>query len=432
MPNFKYTALDQNGNESTGFITAADKIAAMEEIRAKGLLVRECEETNAKNAAAKAAEQKKKEAKTGGPVVNKKGKGGGRAGAPVKQRELMIFTRQLATLIDAGLPLLQSLTVLGKQEPNPNLRATIEALGEAVQGGATFSEALAAYPRLFNKLFVNMVKAGELGGVLEVVLKRLAEYQEKANKLRGKITSAMVYPCIILTIAVGILVFLMLVIVPKFKGMFESQNMELPALSEFVFNFSDNCMACDVVPFIPNAVFVLILVGLAIVGLGIWKRTPKGGRAIDTFLLKLPKLGQLIKVSAVARFSRTFGTLVSSGVPILQALLITRDTAGNVVVSDAVTKIHDAVREGESIVTPMTSTTVFPPMMISMVDVGEETGQLPDMLMKVADVYDEEVDNNVTALTAMLEPLMIVFLAVVVGSIVLAMFMPMMKIIETV
>ena len=344
----------------------------------------------------------------------------------------MVFTRQLATLIDAGLPLLQSLNVLSKQEPNPNLRATIVALGESVQGGSTFSEALSTYPKMFNKLFVNMVKAGEIGGVLEVVLNRLAEYQEKANRLRAKLVSAMVYPTIILVIAVGILTFLMLVIVPKFKEMFEGQNMELPALSQFVFNFSDNCMADSLIPFVPNAVLFLALVAAAIVGISIWKRTPKGGRTVDAMVLKLPKIGDLTKVSAVARFSRTFGTLVSSGVPILQALLITRDTAGNVIVADAVTKIHDSVREGESIVTPMSTCNVFPPMMISMVDVGEETGQLPDMLMKVAEVYDEEVDNTVTALTAMLEPLMIVFLAVVVGSIVLAMFMPMMEIIKNV
>ncbi|MBQ5664370.1 MAG: type II secretion system F family protein, partial [Akkermansia sp.] len=292
--------------------------------------------------------------------------------------------------------------------------------------------ALSTYPKMFNKLFVNMVKAGELGGVLEVVLNRLAEYQEKANRLRSKIVSAMVYPTIIMVIAVGILVFLMLVIVPKFKEMFEGQNMELPALSQFVFNFSDNCMADSVIPFVPNAVLFLGFVAAAIVGISIWKRTPKGGRTVDAMVLKMPKIGDLTKVSAVARFSRTFGTLVSSGVPILQALLITRDTAGNVVVADAVTKIHDSVREGESIVTPMSACNVFPPMMISMVDVGEETGQLPDMLMKVAEVYDEEVDNTVTALTAMLEPLMIVFLAVVVGSIVLAMFMPMMEIIKNV
>ncbi len=426
MPNFKYTALDQNGAEKTGFVTADNKIAAMEMVRAQGLLVRECVESD--KAAPAATKQKSKKEGKGSKKKESKGKAGG----AVKQKEMMVFTRQLATLIDAGLPLLQSLNVLSKQEPNPNLRATIVALGESVQGGSTFSEALSAYPKMFNKLFVNMVKAGEIGGVLEVVLKRLAEYEEKANRLRSKIVSAMVYPTIILVIAVGILVFLMLVIVPKFKEMFEGQNMELPGLSQFVFNFSDNCMADSLIPMVPNAVLVLALIGAAITGISFWKKTPKGGRAVDAMILKFPKIGQLTKVSAVARFSRTFGTLVSSGVPILQALLITRDTAGNVIVSDAVTKIHDSVREGESIVSPMSTCPVFPPMMISMVDVGEETGQLPDMLMKVAEVYDEEVDNSVTALTAMLEPLMIVFLAVVVGSIVLAMFMPMMEIIKNV
>ena len=429
MPNFKYTALDQNGAEKTGFVTADNKIAAMEMVRAQGLLVRECEEAKG---GASASAAKKKDAKKEKGKKKKTGGAKGKAGGAVKQKELMVFTRQLATLIDAGLPLLQSLNVLSKQEPNPNLRATIVALGESVQGGSTFSEALSTYPKMFNKLFVNMVKAGEIGGVLEVVLNRLAEYQEKANRLRSKIVSAMVYPTIIMVIAVGILVFLMLVIVPKFKEMFEGQNMELPALSQFVFNFSDNCMADSLVPFVPNAVFFLGLLAAGIIGVSIWKRTPKGGRTVDALILKTPKIGDLTKVSSVARFSRTFGTLVSSGVPILQALVITRDTAGNVVVADAVTKIHDAVREGESIVTPMSTCGVFPPMMISMVDVGEETGQLPDMLMKVAEVYDEEVDNTVTALTAMLEPLMIVFLAVVVGSIVLAMFMPMMEIIKNV
>ena len=426
MANFKYTALDQNGVEKTGVVSANDKLSAIEMVRAQGLLVRECEEAGgrARPSAPKETKKAKGEKKRGG-----KGKAGGKIG----QRELMIFTRQLATLIDAGLPLLQSLNVLSKQEPNPNLRATITAIADGVQGGSTFSDALAAYPRMFNRLFVNMVKAGEIGGVLEVVLKRLAEYQEKANKLRGKIVSAMVYPLIIMVIAVGILVFLMLVIVPKFKEMFEGQNMELPAFSQFVFNFSDNCMADSLIPFVPNAVVAILFIIGGSIGLSLWRRTPRGGRAIDSFLLKIPKLGHLNQVNAVARFSRTFGTLVSSGVPILQALMITRDTSGNVIVSDAVTKIHDAVREGESIVTPMTtSSAIFPPMVISMVDVGEETGQLPDMLMRVAEVYDEEVDNSVTALTAMLEPIMIVFLALVVGSIVLAMFMPMMEIIKNV
>ena len=429
MPNFKYIALDQNGAEKTGVVKADNKIAAIEMVRAQGLLVRECDEAG--SAVAKA--NKSASSKDGQKGKAKKKATKGKAGAKISQREMMIFTRQLATLIDAGLPLLQSLNVLAKQEPNHNLRATITALSDSVQGGSTFSDALAAYPKMFNRLFVNMVKAGEIGGVLEVVLRRLAEYQEKANKLRGKITSAMIYPLIIMVIALGILTFLMLVIVPKFKAMFEGQpDMNLPAFSEFVFDFSENCVAMTLVPFLPNAVVAIILLGVIIVGITFWRRTPKGGRAVDSFVLKVPKFGHLNQVNAVARFSRTFGTLVSSGVPILQALNITRDTSGNVIVSDAVTKIHDAVREGESIVTPMTTSPIFPPMVISMVDVGEETGQLPDMLMRVAEVYDEEVDNSVTALTAMLEPLMIVFLAVVVGSIVLAMFMPMMEIIKNV
>ncbi len=429
MPKFTYIALDQNGAEQTGVVEADNKITAMESIRNQGLLVRECEEAGtaaSKNMTAKA----KKESKQPGQSKKKGGKG--KAGGSIKRRELMIFTRQLATLIDAGLPLLQSLQVLQKQEPNENLRATLVALSDAVQGGSTFSDALSSYPKLFNRLFVNMVKAGEVGGVLEVVLKRLAEYEEKAGKLRGKIVSAMVYPMIIMVIAVGILTFLMLVIVPKFKEMFEGQNMDLPAFSQFVFNLSDNCMADSVIPYVPNAILVILVIFLLIVFISIWRRTPKGGRIIDSAVLKIPKLGHLNQVNAVARFSRTFGTLVSSGVPILQALNITRDTSGNVIVADSVTKIHDAVREGESIVTPMQISPVFPPMVISMVDVGEETGRLPDMLMRVAEVYDEEVDNSVTALTAMLEPIMIVCLAIVVGSIVLAMFLPMMEIIKNV
>ncbi len=422
MPNFKYTALDQNGTEKVGIVSAANKIAALEQIRGLGLLPKDCQETSAKEKPKGATTKQKKGAKK---------ERQGKAGKAIKQKELMIFTRQLATLIGAGLPLLQSLTVLTKQEPNINLRATISGLAESVQGGATFSDALATYPKIFNKLYVNMVKAGELGGVLEVVLQRLAEYQEKANRLRGKVTSAMVYPLIILFITVGILVFLMLVIVPKFKEMFTGDDMELPWISEFVFNLSDNCMATTI-PYIPNGLFGLILVALLIIAGSFWKRTPKGARFFDTLLLKVKLIGPLTRASAVARFTRTFGTLVASGVPILQALLITRDTAGNVIISDAISKTHDAVREGETIVAPMSSCPVFPPMMISMIDVGEETGQLPDMLMKVAEVYDEEVDNAVSALTSMLEPLMIVFLAVIVGGIVMAMFMPMMEVIKSV
>ncbi|MFP6866370.1 MAG: type II secretion system F family protein, partial [Roseibacillus sp.] len=300
------------------------------------------------------------------------------------------------------------------------------------------------HPRIFDKLYVNMVKAGELGGVLEVVLTRLAEYQEKAHKLKNKIVAAMVYPVIVMFIAVAILTFLMLFIVPKFKEMFDDMSgAELPKISQIVFGFSDFMMSRrigdnpDTVnelegfsTILPNAVWILI----ALFGVGLifqfWGRTKGGRRILDTIKLRIPLLGDIQRKSAVSRFSRTLGTLVTSGVPILQALNITKETAGNVVISEAIDKVHESVKEGESIVQPLRASKVFPAMVISMVDVGEETGQLPEMLLKIADVYDDEVDNAVTALTSVLEPIMIVFLALVVGAIVFALFLPLIKIIQ--
>lgn len=424
MPNYQFTALDHKGSPQTGSLTANSEAEALEMIRQKGLYPTEIVEAgkgklSAPPKAAKAGKGAKKGA-AGGP----KGKIGGK----IKPKALMIFTRQLATLIDAGLPLLQSLNVLAKQEPNPNLKATINALSDSVQSGATFSESLNQHPRIFNKLFVNMVKAGELGGVLEVVLTRLAEYQEKAQKLRSKIVSAMVYPSIVMFIAVSILIFLMVVIVPKFKEMFKDMGTDLPALSEFVFNLSDWFLAAPLI--IPNVVWLLVAAAVIYAALKFMAGKPAGRKKLDGMLLKMPLIGPIQSKSAVARFTRTLGTLVTSGVPILQALNITRDTAGNVVVADAVERIHSSVKEGDSVVTPMSASPVFPPMVVSMVDVGEETGQLPDMLLKVAELYDEEVDNAVGAMTSMLEPLMIVFLAVVVGGIVFAMFLPLLKVIE--
>lgn len=420
MPKYQYTALDHKGDQKTGSLEANSEAEAMEAIRAHGLYPTQIVEAGkGKLQATPASKKKAQDAK------NKKGRLGGR----IKAKALMIFTRQLATLIDAGLPLLQSLNVLSKQEANPTLKVTIEALGDSVQGGSTFSEALAQHPRIFDRLFVNMVKAGELGGVLEVVLNRLAEYQEKAQKLKSKVISAMVYPSIVLFIAVGIVIFLMLVIVPKFKTMFAEQGNELPAVSEFVFGISDWFMDTPI-PYVPNAV-ILAAIGAVLYAVFVtMSRTPNGRRKIDSVLLTMPVIGNVQSKSAIARFSRTFGTLVTSGVPILQALTITKDTAGNMIVGDAIGLIHDSVKEGESVVTPMSSSKIFPPMVISMVDVGEETGQLPDMLLKIADVYDDEVDNAVSAMTSMLEPIMIVFLAVVVGGIVFAMFLPLLQVIE--
>jgi type IV pilus assembly protein PilC len=418
MPNFQYLAMDAKGEQTSGTIDASNESDALAKLRQKGLYPTQIAEAGkgAKKTAKKTTGKSGAKAKTGGRI---------------KPKVLMIFTRQLATLIDSGLPLLRGLNVLGKQEPNPILRGTISALGDSVQGGSTFSESLAQHPRIFNKLYVNMVKAGELGGVLEVVLNRLAEYQEKAHKLKNKIVSAMVYPVIVMFIAVSILLFLMIFIVPKFKDMFaEMENAELPMISQIVFGFSDFLIKPNIW-IIPNVVWILLAAVAFYLGFAAWGRTPKGRNFIDALKLKLPIFGDIQRKSAVSRFSRTLGTLVTSGVPILQALNITKETAGNVVISHAIGQVHEAVKEGESIVTPLQASGVFPNMVISMVDVGEETGQLPEMLLKVADVYDDEVDNAVTALTSILEPIMIVFLALVVGSVVFALFLPLIKIINT-
>jgi type IV pilus assembly protein PilC len=422
MPNFIYSALDAKGEQKSGVIAANSENEAIQQLRNNGLYPTQIQEEGKASKKAKAAIAPKAKGKA-------KGKSVAKSGGSVKPKNLTIFTRQLATLIDSGLPLLRSLTVLEKQEPNPMLRATVGALAENVQGGSTFSESLAQHPKIFNKLYVNMVKAGELGGVLEVVLNRLAEYQEKAQKLKNKIVSAMVYPVIVMFIAVAILVFLMIFIVPKFKEMFTSTDQELPLISQIVFGTSEFFLARPL--FLPNVFFLFVVVGVAILLFNMWGKTKGGRSAIDLIKLRMPILGDIQRKSAVSRFSRTLGTLVTSGVPILQALNITRDTAGNVVISSAIEKVHEAVKEGETIVTPLQASGVFPNMVISMVDVGEETGQLPEMLLKVADVYDDEVDNAVTALTSILEPIMIVILALIVGSVVFALFLPLIKMIST-
>lgn len=419
MPDFDYIALNAQGQETAGTITANSEGEASTLLRGQNLfptkLAPKGQLAGAKKRVGAAAKRRKK-AKSGGKV---------------KGKTLMIFTRQLATLIDAGLPLLRGLTVLAKQEPNPVLQRTINSLADSVQTGSTFSESLAQHPKIFNKLYINMVKAGELGGVLELVLNRLAEYQEKAQKLKNKIVSAMVYPVIVMFIAVAIVFFLLLFIVPKFKKIFEEMlgpDEPLPLITRVVTGASGWLIERPYV--LPNALW-LILAGVGVYLIFKAIVSTKGGRrALDRFKLNMPVFGDIQRKSAISRFSRTLGTLVTSGVPILQALNITRDTAGNVIVADAINKVHDAVREGESMVAPLEESKVFPSMVISMVDVGEETGQLPEMLLKIADVYDDEVDNAVGALTSLLEPIMIVLLALIVGVIVLALFLPLVKIIS--
>ena len=413
MPTFSYTAVDAQGKTHQGTVEANNAADAAAAVKKQGRFP-----TNITETAAAAGKPKGK----GFSLSLSLGAGAGTGKVPAKV--LTVFTRQLSTLISAGLPLLRSLRTLSKQEKNPNLRKIMGSLAESVEGGTTFSEALAQHPKAFNKLYVNMVKAGELGGVLEIVLTRLAEFAEKSQRIRGKVTSAMVYPAVVLTIAVGIVTFLMLFIVPKFEAIFKDMlgGRPLPAITQIIMDLSRFIQG--------NFLLIAGVLTVLVIGLRFAIRLPGIAAALDSYKLKLPLFGDLLTKTSVARFSRTLGTLVSSGVPILQALQITRDTAGNERVSTAIETIHDNVKEGESMVAPMEASQIFPPMVVSMVQVGEETGQLPDMLTKVADVFEEEVDTAVAGLTSLLEPVMIVLLALIVGTIVVALFLPLITIIQ--
>jgi len=426
MPKFNYVALDARGQESAGVLDAPSSNDVIAHLRQSGYFPTSVVEegkggggraskkkvTKAVKAASKASGTP---AKKGITLFTKK---------TIKPKTLMIFTRQLATLIDAGLPLLRGLTVLAKQEKDLVLKNTINLLADGVQGGSTFSESLAQHPRIFNKLYINMVKAGELGGVLELVLNRLAEFQEKAEKIKNKVVAAMFYPVVVIIIAMLILSFLLVFIVPKFQQIFHDMlgNKPLPAITQFVIDASNMLKS--------QWYYVLGGIIILVVGYRTFAGSPKGAIILDRIKLKAPLFGDLARKSSISRFARTLGTLVTSGVPILQALNITRETAGNHIIADAITKVHDSVKEGESIVQPLEASGVFPPMVISMIDVGEETGQLPEMLLKIAEVYDDEVDNAVSGLTSLLEPIMIVILAVIVGTIVIALFMPLISIIQ--
>ncbi|MDR1304904.1 MAG: type II secretion system F family protein [Verrucomicrobiales bacterium] len=405
---FNYTAVDATGQQKTGVMDAPSTADATAKIKQQGLFPVTVVEVNSATATL-SGKPARKSFSFGKPRI--------------KGKILMVFTRQLATLIDAGMPLLRSLTTLIKQEKSPPLRNAMGALSDSVESGSTFSDALAQHPSIFNKLYVNMVRAGEVGGVLEVVLVRLAEFQEKSQKIRSKVISAMVYPVVVLVIAIAILAFLLLFIVPKFEAIFKDMlgNKPLPFLTQ---------MVVDVSRFVQHNILIIVgVVVVVVVAYKIFSKTPGGAALIDRLKLKFPLFGDLVSKTAIARFARTLGTLVSSGVPILQALNITKETSGNIIISNAIGNIYESVKEGESMVGPMEHSGLFPPMVVSMIQVGEETGQLPAMLTKVADVYEEEVDVTVAGLTSLLEPIMIVFLAVIVGTIVVALFMPLITII---
>jgi type IV pilus assembly protein PilC len=423
MQKFTYVAVDAAGKEVRGTVEAPDQSQAITKIRGQGIYPTSIGLAGG-TGAAKAAPRPAAAAgaaKKGG--LNMEIKLPSFLRGRVKPKDLMVLTRQLATLGEAGLPLLRGLRVLLRQTKSVPLREALVGMSEAVEGGSTFSESLANYPRIFNNLYVNMVRAGEAGGVLEVVLTRLAEFMEKAEKIKNKVKGAMIYPAVVLTAAIGIVIFLMYSVIPKFKDIFNDllEGKKLPLITRFVISASN--VVKDNVP------MVVIVVISVVILYKLWGRTTSGRYIIDTIKMRLPVFGTLISRTAIARLTRTLGTLLSSGVPVLQALMIVRDTSGSTVIARAVQNIHDSVKEGESMTDPMAAAKVFPPMVVSMVEVGEETGALPDMLIRVANTYDDEIDNAVAGLTSIIEPLLILFLAVIVGTIVIAMFMPLISII---
>lgn len=342
----------------------------------------------------------------------------------VDAKTLAVFTRQMAILLRAGMPVLRTLEVLIRQEKNPAFRSVLEAIAHVIRSGGTVSDGLRAHPKIFDRLYVNMVRAGEAGGMLSTVFDRLALFMEKAGKIKGRVMSAMIYPVIIICVAVMIVAVLMVVVVPRFEDIFSGllKGQPLPALTQVLMNASR----------FMQQHYVVVLAGVT--GLGcafmLFAKTSTGRRTIDWLAIRLPVLGGLNLKAAIARFTRTFGTLLASGVPILQALLITRDTSGNIHIANAIAVVHDRVKEGDSVARPLESTRIFPGMVTSMIEVGEETGALPEMLTRIADTYDEEVDIAVGGLTTLIEPVMIVFMALMVGTIVVALFLPLVSIIQ--
>jgi type IV pilus assembly protein PilC len=340
-------------------------------------------------------------------------------GRQVSEKDLVLFTRQFSTMIDAGLPLVQCLDILGKQTENKSFSKTIVEIKKEVEGGSTFAEALRKYPKIFNDLYVNLVQAGEIGGVLDTTFARLAGYIEKARSLKGKVKSAMVYPAAIVFVAVSVISFLMIFVIPVFAQMFQDFGGVLPWPTQFVIGLSN---------FVKSYIFLAIPV-LIIVAFGFKQcyRTETGKRLIHRTLLRVPIFGPLLQKAAIARFSRTLSTLLGSGVPIIDSLDITARTAGNKVLEDAVLASIGSIKEGQTLATPLAKHRVFPPMVVQMVEIGDVTGEVDSMLSKIADFYEEEVDRAVEALTALLEPMMMVFLGTVLGFIIVAMYLPIFK-----
>jgi type IV pilus assembly protein PilC len=409
MPTYKFEALNTSGQEVKESVEASSEEEASQKIKAMGYFV-----TKLTAVAAKGGKGKKKK-KTG--KSRKTFTIGG-----VSQKGLTIFTRQFSTLQDAGLPVLRSLRILEKQmKPGVLKNALIDAV-EDVESGMTLSEAFGRQPKAFDRLYVNMVKAGEAGGALEIILQRLAEFKEKSASLKAKIIGAMVYPAVVVFVAVSILTFIMVMIIPKFKKIFDEFQLQLPTATKMLIDISDwTAKYWYFIPMFPLGVYLL---------LKLIRMTRAGNYALDRITLWIPIVGGLVEKTIVARTMRTLGTLISSGVPILEALSIVRETANNAVFERMFQRVLESIREGDTIADPLRQARLVDDMVVNMVEVGEETGDLDTMLNKVADFYDEEVDNLVKSLISLLEPIMIVFLGLAIGGIVISLFLPMIKLLE--
>ena len=421
MPVFVYEAMNASGQEVREEIDAATSQEAIAKIRQKGYFPTKVKE----KAAGKAKKSKGSAgaAAEAAPVTPKRKMPFALRGVP--QKQLVTFTRQLSTLQDAGLPILRSLQILEQQQRPGLLKAVIGGVADEVESGSSLSESMANYPRAFDKLYVNMINAGEAGGVLDIILSRLADFMEKAQRLKKKVIGAMIYPAVVISIATLIVMGIMYFVIPQFETIFADFNVKLPAITMVLLETSR---------FIANDYGWAYILFSPVVIMLLWKliRFSNGGRyATDLIKLKIPILGAIVRKSTVARFTRTLGTLIAAGVPILDAINITKETCGNVVFERALLKVHDAIREGESMADPLRATRIVDSIVVNMVDVGEETGDLDKMLMKIADNYDNDVDVLVGSLVSILEPVMVVILGGIVGFIVVALFMPMIALIQS-
>ena len=337
----------------------------------------------------------------------------------VKEKDVVVFARIFATMINAGLPLIQCLELLAQQEQNKTFKKIITSIKEDIEGGSTLSDALKKYPKVYDDLFVNLVAAGESGGILDVILQRLSSYMEKAMKLKSKVKGAMTYPASVLVISIGVVSLLLLKVIPVFQKMFEGMGGELPGPTLFLVNLSDYAQKYFVV--------AIVVVVVAFIAFKRFYKTERGTLIIDDLILKSPVFGPLLKKVAVSKFTRTMATMMSSGVPILDGLTIVSRTSGNKIIENALMKVRKSISEGKTIAEPLLETGIFPPMVVQMIAVGEATGALDTMLAKIADFYDDEVDAAVDAMTALLEPFMMVFLGGVVGGMIIAMYLPIFK-----